>query len=800
MQTTPDPSSAFALAVQAAAAAGQGLSPTGQNAQGVLANAIAGMLARQAAAPGGLPAPFPAAASPTLLPPPVLPVGDGPIGVAIAPNGAFAYVANNSGNSVTVIDNTTNPPTPSATITGFNGPVDVAITPNSAFAYVTNGSGSTVSVIDTASNSIIGLPIAVGANPFEIAITPNGTKAYVANHGTTTVSVIDLATNLAPTAITVGSSPNGVAVSPDGTSVYVSNSGSNTVSVIDTAGDTVSATVPVGSTPIGVAFTPDGLRAYVADNGSGTVSVIDTTTTPPSAGAPIPGFATPAGVAVNLDGSRVFVVNFGTNNVGVIDTALDTVIDTLPVGLQPSRNAVTPDGDFLYVTDNGSDDVTVLQIRPIIDSMTPPSGFTSGGEVITVHGSGFTGATAVTLDSTPLVFQVVDDNTLVIVAPPHAPGTVQASVTTPLGTGTGGSFTYFIEPPHIFSINPTSGTTSGGTLLVITGTGFTDAGDVSIGGTPVTSFQVIDNTLIAAITAPHGPGTGNVSVTTPGGTTPESMPYTYLTPVPTISGFTPTTGSTAGGTQITITGTGLTGTTAVSIAGVPAAGIQVLNDTTIVATTTPNAPTTGPITLTTPGGTATSAPNNYTYLTPAPTLTAIFPPTGPTGLSTQVSLSGTALTGTTSVTVDGTPVTYTVVSDNEITATLPPHTTGPVTVLVTTPGGSATITYTYTYTRDRSQLIASPALVRLFPPQPQLGILTATLTDLDTGQPIPGQTIAFTTGSFALGTATTNAQGVAVCNALLALTLIILNGGYTVSYAGNPGHQPTTAHGGIISA
>lgn len=319
---------------------------------------------------------------------------------------------------------------------------------------------------------------------------------------------------------------------------------------------------------------------------------------------------------------------------------------------------------------------------------------------------------------------------------------------------------------------------------------------MSIAGTPVASFQVVDDTHIAAVTAAHAPGTGPVSVTTPGGTAIGPATYTYVTPVPTITGFTPTSGSTVGGTQVTITGTGLTGATAVSIAGVPAASFTVLNDTTIVATTAPHAPVSGPVSVTTPGGIATSA-TSYTYVTQVPTLTGIFPTSGPAGASTQVALSGTGLTGATSVMVNGTPVPYTVVSDNEILATLPPHAAGTVTVTVTTPGGSASIPFTYT--RDRTQLTATPALVQLFPPQPHVGRLTATLTDLDTGLPIAGQPITFTTGSTTLCTSTTDAHGVAVCDALLALPLIILNGGYTVSYAGSPNYQPASAHGAVIT-
>ncbi|MCK7626099.1 Ig-like domain repeat protein, partial [Streptomyces sp. RS10V-4] len=115
-------------------------------------------------------------------------------------------------------------------------------------------------------------------------------------------------------------------------------------------------------------------------------------------------------------------------------------------------------------------------------------------------------------------------------------------------------------------------------------------------------------------------------------------------------------------------------------------------------------------------------------------------------------------------------------------------------------GSSGTYTTQVTATPAPTSLTATPAIVSLFPPQPHVGILTATLTNATTGQPIPGQAITFSTGNFQLGTSLTNAQGTATWNALLQLPLIILNGGYDATYAGSPAYQPATAHAGIISA
>jgi YVTN family beta-propeller protein len=91
-----------------------------------------------------------------------------------------------------------------------------------AFAYIANNISDTVSVIDTESNTVTAT-IPVGAAPLGVAVTPDGNSVYVTNISASTVSVIDTATNTVSATIPVGFSgaPKGVAVTPDGSKVYV---------------------------------------------------------------------------------------------------------------------------------------------------------------------------------------------------------------------------------------------------------------------------------------------------------------------------------------------------------------------------------------------------------------------------------------------------------------------------------------------------------------------------------------------------------------------------------------------------
>ncbi len=204
-----------------------------------------------------------------------IPVGQYPAGVAITPNGAFAYVANYNSNSVSVIDTVTN--TVTATVTVGTGPWGIAITPNGALAYITNYTSASVSVISTATNTVLAT-VALGSPGWGVAITPNGAFAYATTPGTNKVSVINTATNAVVATVTVGCGPTSLAITPNGAFAYVTNSCDSTVSVINTATNTVLATVAVGSQPQNIAITPDGLFAYTSNVLTNNLSVINTAT------------------------------------------------------------------------------------------------------------------------------------------------------------------------------------------------------------------------------------------------------------------------------------------------------------------------------------------------------------------------------------------------------------------------------------------------------------------------------------------------------------------------------------------
>jgi hypothetical protein len=153
--------------------------------------------------------------------------------------------------------------------------------------------------------------------------------------------------------------------------------------------------------------------------------------------------------------------------------------------------------------------------------------------------------------------------------------------------------------PTITSFTPASGPV--GTSVTISGTNFSRATAVTFNGASA-AFTVSSATAIQA-TVPAGAITGPVEVTTAGGT---AISATNFRVTPTITGLIPARGPV--GASVTITGTALTGATAVSFNGVSATSFTVTSASAIQATV-PTAATTGRLSVTTPGGTATSATN-----------------------------------------------------------------------------------------------------------------------------------------------------------------------------------------------
>jgi hypothetical protein len=163
-------------------------------------------------------------------------------------------------------------------------------------------------------------------------------------------------------------------------------------------------------------------------------------------------------------------------------------------------------------------------------------------------------------------------------------------------------------------------------------------------------------------------------------------------PPPAVSGMSPNAGPVAGGTSVTLTGSGFTGATGVWFGSNAATNVQVVSDTEILATSPAGSAGTVDVTVSGAGGTSsTGSADRFTYY-PPPTVTSVRSDNGPAAGGTKVTINGTSFIAGGTVAFGSTPATgVTVVSSKQLTAIVPAGSPGSVNVRVTTLGGTSTI-------------------------------------------------------------------------------------------------------------
>ncbi|MEU9763747.1 IPT/TIG domain-containing protein [Streptomyces sp. NPDC047987] len=325
---------------------------------------------------------------------------------------------------------------------------------------------------------------------------------------------------------------------------------------------------------------------------------------------------------------------------------------------------------------------------PVVSFINPAQGPVSGGTAVIITGTSFTGATAVRFGAANAVSYTVTSATQInAITPAGSIGSVPVRVISPSGTSNATvTFTYTASfPPTVIGVSPSSGSTSGGTVVTLTGTNFSGATQVRFGLANASSFNVLSSTQITAVSPAGSSGTVPVTVTTPGGTS-AAVPasYFFYVPVPVLTAISPSAGPAAGGNTVTLTGQNLLGATDVRF-GAVLASYNVVSSTEISA-----GPPAGSgvvaVTVTTPGGSSNSL--TYAYVS-APTLISVTPSSGPASGVTVVTLNGTGLTTATAVKAGGVTTSFTVLSDTQMTAAIPAGAVGDVAVQVTTVGGTS---------------------------------------------------------------------------------------------------------------
>ena len=250
----------------------------------------------------------------------------------------------------------------------------------------------------------------------------------------------------------------------------------------------------------------------------------------------------------------------------------------------------------------------------------------------------------------------------------------------------GAAWVFAAVAPSVTKVEPSSGPAAGGTSVNITGTNLTGATAVKFGSSNAASFTVNSAASVTAV-SPAGTGTVDVTVTTPEGTSATS-PADRFSYGPVVTKVEPNHGPAAGGTSVTITGSDLTGATAVKFGSHGATSFTVNSSTSITAMSPAVGPSTVDVTVTTPEGTSPTSPlDQFTF---GPSVTQIAPREGLVTGGTSVTITGINLSGATAVKFGpNNAASFTVNSDTSITAVSPEGSPNRVDVTVTSPDGTS---------------------------------------------------------------------------------------------------------------
>ena len=310
------------------------------------------------------------------------PVGAPAAGAAtgsLLQGGPYAFVSNEAGNDVSVINAKNNDVV--TTLAAGQRPRGIKLTPDGKMLVVAvsgspragpgvdesklppaDRSKDGLALVDLATRQVRRLP--GGIDPENFDISADGKTIYIANEDASAASVVDVPTGTVKATIKIGGEPEGVTLRPGGGEVWVTSEAGGKLYVIDTKTNTVTHAITVGKRPRSVVFTHDGKRAYAPAEVGGNVTVIDATAYRPVATIPVPGKgAKPMGSVIAPDDSKVYISTGRGGTVAILDTKSGKFVGTVDVGSRPWGMALSDDGKQLWTADGPpGNDVSVVDL------------------------------------------------------------------------------------------------------------------------------------------------------------------------------------------------------------------------------------------------------------------------------------------------------------------------------------------------------------------------------------------------------------------------------------------------------
>ncbi len=458
------------------------------------------------------------------------------------------FISNVGGNSVSVM------PIASGTIFG------VSVTANTLASVVSSGLSGPEGLAFNISGDLF---IANNSTNKVSAIAPSGGSIFG----------VAVAANTLASIVTTGlSAPEGLAFDAGG-DLFISNSTANNISAMPAASGTIFGVSVTANSPATIASGLNGPGAlaidsagnlYVTNETGNSVDVMPVTSgtifgVPVTAGilATIvsSGLGQPDGLAFDSAGD-LFIANFTANTVSVVPAASGTifgvsvtanVLSVIASGLSgPAGLSFNSAGD-LFIANSTASSISVMPIASgtifgvsvtantlasvVTSGLSIPNGlsFNLAGDLFIANNSG--NSVSVMPQASGTIFGVsVTANTLASVA--------STGLSAPLGITIDSAGDLFIANntansvsellafhpvPTVTAVDPAIGSTSGGDVVDIVGSGFV-AGSTTVdfGTAPATSVSLGSGDQLTAVSPPGFVGTIDVTVTTPGGTSTTS--------------------------------------------------------------------------------------------------------------------------------------------------------------------------------------------------------------------------------------------------------------------------------------
>jgi hypothetical protein len=330
---------------------------------------------------------------------------------------------------------------------------------------------------------------------------------------------------------------------------------------------------------------------------------------------------------------------------------------------------------------------------PKVTNVAPETGPAGTVTPVTITGTNFSPGDSVGFGTTPSSQVIVwSPKVITAFAPATLRGGANVTVTNAVGRSPTSVAARFVAgTPTVTGISPEAGSPVGGGIATITGEGFTASDGVDFGDTPSSSVTVVSPTVLEATAPPGNPGSVDVTVTSPQGTSPTSTADLYAYGVPQVTAVTPDNGSDSGRTVVTITGTGFVPGAIVRFGSTPAPRATVSSSGTSLEVAAP-AGAGGPVDITVKtvvGRSAVSTADLFAYGTPV--VTGDTPGVGPLAGGNDVTVAGKGFVPGLTVYFGGVASSSATVFANgtSLHAVAPPGTAGPVDITVKTPQGTS---------------------------------------------------------------------------------------------------------------